>query len=238
MNSTRVEDAEYDEGSRGARHRRQGVPGVAPRPAHRGHAVPAARSSSSWSSATRRASTSRRSRPSSSGRRPSSAAGLLPAHRSTCVPSTRRRPRRGRGRACSAARRSSAVVTPSSPSGAAGGAHRRHRALRRPGRAARLAELEVAATARPAQGGSPRSPARRAQVEILFNPDLRTAVIMIPGLCGIILVFVGTIATALGRGARAPGGHHGAARRHAVPPARRVLRQDRPVPAHRRRSTW
>jgi ABC-2 type transport system permease protein len=36
------------------------------------------------------------------------------------------------------------------------------------------------------------------QVEVLFNPDLRTAVIMIPGLCGIILVFIGTIATALG----------------------------------------
>jgi ABC-2 type transport system permease protein len=36
------------------------------------------------------------------------------------------------------------------------------------------------------------------QVSVLFNPDLRTAVIMIPGLCGIILVFVGTIATALG----------------------------------------
>jgi ABC-2 type transport system permease protein len=34
--------------------------------------------------------------------------------------------------------------------------------------------------------------------EILFNPELRTAVIMVPGLCGIILVFVGTIATALG----------------------------------------
>lgn len=34
--------------------------------------------------------------------------------------------------------------------------------------------------------------------EILFNPDLRTAVVMVPGLCGIILVFVGTIATALG----------------------------------------
>ncbi len=33
---------------------------------------------------------------------------------------------------------------------------------------------------------------------MLFNPDLRTAVIMIPGLCGVILVFVGTIATALG----------------------------------------
>ncbi len=36
------------------------------------------------------------------------------------------------------------------------------------------------------------------QVQVLFNPDLRTAVIMIPGLCGVILVFVGTIATALG----------------------------------------
>jgi ABC-2 type transport system permease protein len=35
-------------------------------------------------------------------------------------------------------------------------------------------------------------------VDVLFNPDLRTAVIMIPGLCGIILVFVGTVATALG----------------------------------------
>ncbi|MCX6374212.1 MAG: ABC transporter permease [Actinobacteria bacterium] len=37
-----------------------------------------------------------------------------------------------------------------------------------------------------------------AKVAVLFNPDLRTAVIMIPGLCGIILVFVGTVATALG----------------------------------------
>ncbi len=36
------------------------------------------------------------------------------------------------------------------------------------------------------------------QVDVLFNPDLRTAVIMVPGLCGIILIFVGTIATALG----------------------------------------
>ena len=38
----------------------------------------------------------------------------------------------------------------------------------------------------------------KAKVDVLFNPDLRTAVIMVPGLCGIILVFVGTIATALG----------------------------------------
>jgi ABC-2 type transport system permease protein len=34
--------------------------------------------------------------------------------------------------------------------------------------------------------------------EILFNPHLKTSVIMVPGLCGIILVFVGTVATALG----------------------------------------
>jgi len=40
--------------------------------------------------------------------------------------------------------------------------------------------------------------AAKVRAEILFNPDLRTAVIMIPGLCGIILVFVGTVATALG----------------------------------------
>jgi ABC-2 type transport system permease protein len=40
--------------------------------------------------------------------------------------------------------------------------------------------------------------ASSVEVDVLFNPDLRTAVIMIPGLCGIILVFVGTVATALG----------------------------------------
>ena len=46
----------------------------------------------------------------------------------------------------------------------------------------------------PLAGGA----APTVQVNVLFNPELRTAVIMIPGLCGIILVFVGTIATALG----------------------------------------
>ncbi len=51
--------------------------------------------------------------------------------------------------------------------------------------------------------GSAVSPAASSavftpQVQVLFNPDLRTAVIMIPGLCGLILVFIGTIATALG----------------------------------------
>ena len=56
---------------------------------------------------------------------------------------------------------------------------------------------------RPARAGAAgRLPlggaASSAKVAVLFNPDLRTAVIMIPGLCGIILVFVGTVATALG----------------------------------------
>jgi ABC-2 type transport system permease protein len=34
--------------------------------------------------------------------------------------------------------------------------------------------------------------------EVLFNPDLKTSTIMVPGLMGVVLVFVGTIATALG----------------------------------------
>ena len=63
-----------------------------------------------------------------------------------------------------------------------------------------------AAASRPAavSPGSRRAPQEvlaiigKSEVDVLFNPDLRTAVIMIPGLCGIILVFVGTIATALG----------------------------------------
>ena len=54
-------------------------------------------------------------------------------------------------------------------------------------------------------GGAPQTgattgadPLAATRPVILFNPALRTAVIMIPGLCGVILVFVGTVATALG----------------------------------------
>jgi ABC-2 type transport system permease protein len=35
-------------------------------------------------------------------------------------------------------------------------------------------------------------------VTILYNPGLKTSYIMIPGLCGVVLVFVGTIITSLG----------------------------------------
>lgn len=34
--------------------------------------------------------------------------------------------------------------------------------------------------------------------EVLFNPDLETSVIMVPGLVGVILVFIGVVATSLG----------------------------------------
>lgn len=59
---------------------------------------------------------------------------------------------------------------------------------------------EVRASGQTGAQGTPLGEALVAmtQATILFNPDLRTAVIMIPGLCGIILVFVGTVATALG----------------------------------------
>ena len=61
------------------------------------------------------------------------------------------------------------------------------------------AALRSLAEARAAGAGAPTGdPVASARVYVLFNPELRTAVIMIPGLCGIILVFVGTVATALG----------------------------------------
>lgn len=60
--------------------------------------------------------------------------------------------------------------------------------------AARTAQ--VASTA--AVGQTMLPAAGRLKTEILFNPELRTAVIMIPALVGLILVFIGTVITALG----------------------------------------
>lgn len=58
---------------------------------------------------------------------------------------------------------------------------------------------EVRASTADAASSSPLNKAiASVSVEVLFNPDLRTAVVTVPGLCGVILVFVGTIATALG----------------------------------------
>jgi ABC-2 type transport system permease protein len=39
---------------------------------------------------------------------------------------------------------------------------------------------------------------RPVPVEVLFNPDLKTSAVMVPGLAGMILLFVGTVITSLG----------------------------------------
>ncbi len=57
-----------------------------------------------------------------------------------------------------------------------------------------LANLERAAAARPGGPGLAGTP----RVTILYNPNLRTADVMVPGLAGVILVFIGTIITSLG----------------------------------------
>jgi ABC-type multidrug transport system permease subunit len=48
-----------------------------------------------------------------------------------------------------------------------------------------------------ANGGQPAAVAT-PKVTVLYNPDLNTSDIMIPGLAGVVLVFVGTIITSLG----------------------------------------
>src|SRR5262249_48312443 len=59
-----------------------------------------------------------------------------------------------------------------------------------------VAALTAKAAKAAAQGGPAPSP--QPKVTVLYNPDLTTADIMIPGLCGVVLVFIGTIITALG----------------------------------------
>ncbi|HXS64638.1 MAG TPA: ABC transporter permease [Streptosporangiaceae bacterium] len=66
---------------------------------------------------------------------------------------------------------------------------------------ARAALTALASHAQGTQG--PAGPggaggAIKPQVTVLYNPDLTTSDIMIPGLCGVVLVFIGTIITSLG----------------------------------------
>jgi ABC-2 type transport system permease protein len=56
----------------------------------------------------------------------------------------------------------------------------------------------AAAEQKAAAGRAAAVPARRPTAEVLYNPRLKTADIMIPGLCGVVLVFIGTIITSLG----------------------------------------
>jgi ABC-2 type transport system permease protein len=103
------------------------------------------------------------------------------------------RPADGRAQAVDSLRRGEAVVaivTPSSLSGT-------------PQLLVDGTEFFAARAAQVAVASAPSSSATARLVgsvkpEILFNPELRTSVIMIPGLLGLILVFIGTIATALG----------------------------------------
>src|SRR5579859_6428447 len=61
------------------------------------------------------------------------------------------------------------------------------------------AKAALAALARLRQNGPVSSPILVApKVTVLYNPGLKTSAIMIPGLCGVVLVFVGTIITSLG----------------------------------------
>jgi ABC-2 type transport system permease protein len=57
------------------------------------------------------------------------------------------------------------------------------------------AAVQAFSAAAPAAGAAAQAAPRP---EVLFNPGLETPVIMVPGLVGIILVFVGTLATSLG----------------------------------------
>ncbi|HYZ11591.1 MAG TPA: ABC transporter permease [Actinomycetota bacterium] len=54
------------------------------------------------------------------------------------------------------------------------------------------AQAALEATARAAQRGV------EIRTEVLFNPDLETSAIMIPGLAGVILLFIGSLITSLG----------------------------------------
>jgi ABC-2 type transport system permease protein len=50
----------------------------------------------------------------------------------------------------------------------------------------------------PAQGAPAQPGAQEPRITVLYDPGLKTADIMIPGLAGVILVFVGTMITSLG----------------------------------------
>ncbi len=66
--------------------------------------------------------------------------------------------------------------------------------------AVQTAENALARSASAAGTPARAAPAAAApfQVQILYNPDLTTSWVMVPGLAGLILVFIGTLITSLG----------------------------------------
>lgn len=67
---------------------------------------------------------------------------------------------------------------------------------------AQTAEAALARTAPPggatSAGGGTSAAGEAPQVKILYNPDLNTSWVMVPGIAGMILVFIGTLITSLG----------------------------------------
>ena len=193
------------------------------------HAVPAPASSSSSSSATPPASTSRKCPRSSSGLERSWSPRSLPEELRVVAT----RPGDGAAQARDALRRGeavAAVVTPSRTGTAPllyldgtelFATQAALRALAQAGGAARREAAAAVATPGRAQRDplQPRSAHRRHHDPrpVRHHPRLRRDRGHGPR-----------------RGARTAGRHHGATRRHAVPPARRLHRQDRAVHGHRR----
>jgi ABC-2 type transport system permease protein len=59
-------------------------------------------------------------------------------------------------------------------------------------------ELFTANAARRALAQTATQSGQSGQVEVLYNRDLKTSAVMVPGLAGMILLFVGTVITSLG----------------------------------------
>jgi ABC-2 type transport system permease protein len=64
--------------------------------------------------------------------------------------------------------------------------------------AARRALAQMAQQAQQAELPGQGAPAAAIRVDVLYNSDLKTSAVMVPGLAGMILLFVGTVITSLG----------------------------------------
>ena len=63
---------------------------------------------------------------------------------------------------------------------------------------ANAAKAALGSEAAKASASGTPSPVGDVRVDVLFNPDLDTSAVMVPGLAGLILLFVGTVITSLG----------------------------------------
>ncbi len=61
-----------------------------------------------------------------------------------------------------------------------------------------LFSVQTAERALSRQAIAANSPGGTVQIQVLFNPSLSTSWVMVPGLAGLILVFIGTLITSLG----------------------------------------